>query len=275
MKKRWIALIVIGGILTSPLTWLTVAFSVPYITKWGNGFNWDSSKSYYQRFQISLQGEVTGKRSLSNVDKLTDSLNDNSAFDWDYSTKTYADYQKSIASNAYGDKFFVTYVSSSCTNCEATQPGWAALQDGWGDKYAPQDGRSFKMYTIFTDETSSTDDADANKLKAFQRYLNTYQDFYQSSGQRLANAPYRHNASLDSSNDYTYFQNADNDNFVTPTILLVDYSQEAYNLKRPGVSEVLFDVSGDTKYEKANLLYQMWEHTSGDTSNPFSASYGK
>lgn len=269
-ETAWVQpLLIVGAIFA-------IIFSIPQFTKWINSFGWGSSNSYYQTFQVSLQGEVTGKRSVSNVDKLTDSLNDYSGFDWDFDTKTYDDYKKTIASNTYGDKFFVTYVSTSCTNCEAIQPGFAALQDGWGANFAPSDGRAFKMYTVYTDETSSTDDADVNKLKAFQRYLNNYLSFYEEAGGRLGDsAPYRYNASLDSSNDYTYFQNADIDNFVTPTILLVDYSEEAYKLKRPGISEVLFGVSGDTKFDKAGLLHQMWDHTDNDQQNPFSVNYKK
>jgi hypothetical protein len=98
---------------------------------------------------------------------------------------------------SYGEKFFVVYVSSNCTNCESIQPGFATLQDGWGTSFVNTDGRAFKMYTIYSDETSSNDDQDVNKYTAFQRYLNNYQEFYELAGSRLAeDTPYRYNASL-------------------------------------------------------------------------------
>jgi hypothetical protein len=70
-----------------------------------------------------------------------------------------------IDTKTYGEKFFVVYVSStSCTNCESIQPGFATLQDGWGSSFVNTDGRAFKMYTVYSDETSSNDDQDVNKL---------------------------------------------------------------------------------------------------------------
>ncbi|MBO4541118.1 MAG: hypothetical protein J5736_04000, partial [Bacilli bacterium] len=39
---------------------------------------------------------------------------------------------------------------------------------------------------------------------------------------------------------------------------------------RAGISEILFSVSGTTKYEKAQVLMNMWNHTAtDDPSNPF------
>src|SRR5574344_2651265 len=270
-ETAWVQpLLIVGAIFA-------IIFSIPYFTKWIGSFGWGSSNSYDQTFQVSLEGEVAGKQGVSNVDKLTTKIwedSDLSKSDDDFKNNPYdaANYDTA----AYGEKFFVVYVSSNCSSCETIQPGFATLQEGWGTSFSNSDGRAFKMYTIYSDETSSNDDQDANKYTAFQRYLNNYQEFYELAGSRLAEqTPYRYNASLDSSTDYTYFQNADITNFKTPTVLLVDYSKEAYSLYRTGVSEVLFGLTGTTKYEKANLLLQMWNHTDSDPANPFSKSYSK
>lgn len=270
-ETAWVQpLLIVGAIFA-------IIFSIPYFTKWIGSFGWGSSNSYYQTFQVSLEGEVAGKQGVSNVDKLTTKIwedSDLSKSDDDFKNNPYdaANYDTA----AYGEKFFVVYVSSNCSSCETIQPGFATLQEGWGTSFSNSDGRAFKMYTIYSDETSSNDDQDANKYTAFQRYLNNYQEFYELAGSRLAEqTPYRYNANLDSSTDYTYFQNADITNFKTPTILLVDYSKEAYEVYRTGVSEVLFGVNGTSKYDKASLLLQMWNHTDADSKNPFSKSYSK
>ena len=60
-----------------------------------------------------------------------------------------------------------------------------------------------------------------------------------------------------------------------PTVLLIDFSEEAFNLRnsRPGVSEVLFGVTGNDKNAKADLLLDMWNHTDADSTNAFSDDY--
>jgi len=259
-ETAWVQpLLIVGAIFA-------IIFSIPYFTKWIGEFGWGSSNAYYSGFQVSLEGEVAGYTDRSNADKLTKTVWDGSHFN-DVDTKY---------DNAYGDKFYLVYVSKSCTNCEAVQPGFDTLQKGWGSTYSITDDRSFKMYTVFTDETSSTDDADVNKYTAFQRYLDNFDEFFSEAGGRLGDStPYRYNAGLESSTDYTAFQDASHADFVTPTIVLVDYSPEAVELGRQGASEVLFGVTGADRYAKAKLLQEMWNHTDPDNNNPFSKSFVK
>ena len=81
--------------------------------------------------------------------------------------------------------------------------------------------------------------------------------------------------------NYNYFLTASKENFVVPSIMLVDYTDEAKHLTRygstatgrVGASEILFSVTGDTKYDKADTLLKMWNHADDDKSNPFSSSY--
>jgi hypothetical protein len=139
------------------------------------------------------------------------------------------------------------------------------------------DGSEFKLYSIFTDEDSTNDDdyeADGNYATAFKRYLQTFSEFFNQTGERLGEAPYKVNKSVSDTN-YNYYEQPDITNFVTPTILLVDYTDEAIAAGRGGVSEVLFGVSGSTDKDVADVLANMWNHLSTDTTNPFSANYVK
>ena len=110
----------------------------------------------------------------------------------------------------------------------------------------------------------------------FQRYLNNFDDFFERAGGRLQDdTPYAYNANVSESSNYQSFIDHDNDSYPVPTILLIDYTIEAASLGRPGVSEVVFGVDGNTKYEKADLLMKMWNHTTNDSTNKFSEAYNK
>lgn len=265
-ETAWVQpLLIVGAIFA-------VIFSIPYFTNWINDFGFGSSNAYYASYQYSLEGEVKDQDDVSQADKLTNALYDGSDFYGDLTAD-----RKSAIISQYGEKFFVAYVSKSCTECESARPAFDILTNGWDSTYTISDDRQFKMCTIFTDEESSTDDDDVNSLTAFQRYLDNHKDFFECAGGRMGDdqTPYRYNAGLESSSDYDSFTNADHDSFKTPTVLLIDFSAEAEALGRMGVSEIIFGVSGDNSYAKATLLQNMWNHTDNDIENPFSEAYQK
>ena len=53
---------------------------------------------------------------------------------------------------------------------------------------------------------------------------------------------------------------APTESFPTPSILLVDFTKEAWDAGRFGMSEVLFSLSGSTARENASTLIDMWNH---------------
>ena len=264
-ETAWVQpLLIVGAIFA-------VIFSIPFISSWVGSFGWGTSTAYYAGFQKSLEGEKKGETDRSDADKLTNSVYVSSAFNSTVVPDT----------AAYGEKFFLVYVSSDCTSCESIQPGFEYLQDNWKGNYTPADGLDFKMYTIFTDEESSTDDDyTLEGQTAFQRYLNSFSDFFNEAGGRLNEAPYKGNKDI-ADTDYDYFSLPDLKNFSTPTILLVDYSAEAIAAGRQGVSDVLFGLTGTTKADKAQLLVEMWNHfapksaANDPSTNPFSDLYIK
>lgn len=287
-ETAWVQpLLIVGAIFA-------VIFSIPKITEWVQSFQVQAASRYYANFKHTLQGETDKVSYNSEADKLTESIHEWSNLDGEYTSyeKWEAGMKAKLKASKlhvnidprkkYGEKFFLVYVSNDCANCDAAQPGFDALSSGWNTRFAIADGasRSFRLHTIFTDDDSDNDDQFTTKdqQKAFVRYLDKFEDndFLPSAGDRLMNAPYRLNAGVAKTN-YDYFADGDHTNFSTPTILLVDFSKEAFNLhkSRIGVSEVLFGVPGDDKIAKADNLAKMWNHTSPDSSNAFSDGYTK
>ena len=277
-ETAWVQpLLIVGAIFA-------VIFSIPRINQWVQSWGLGSASRYYADYQLRLEGETNNIDEFNTeADQVTKAILDWSDFDNQYDT--YADYLAAMEQaevnpiEKYGEKFFLIYVSEDCENCETMQPALETLQNGWNGNYAPSDDRPFAMYTIFTDESSTNDDDYdlEDDQRAFVRYLDKFadNDFFSEAGGRLADeTPYKINASVGDS-DYDNFTNADHSAFSVPTILLIDFSEEAFNLhsSRPGVSEVLFGVSGNDRNEKADLLLQMWNHTDEDAANPFSDAY--
>lgn len=275
-ETAWVQpLLIVGAIFA-------VIFSIPYFTEWINSIG-IGSENYYSAHKISLEGELEINADptapASDADKLIYNLEQNSFLAADESYTP--DYNK------YGEKYFLVFVEEECSTCADIQEAFKELEDYWGTRYVQtkatingqEQNLPFRIHTIFTDETSSTDDDDENNSdSAFQRHLQIYTDFYENAGIRLQEqTPYGYN-NLKDNGSMKAFLNADTANFATPTIVLVDYTDEAKALPvyagsgegRQGISEILFGVSGTTKYEKANVLMNMWNHTDpDDASNEF------
>ena len=139
-----------------------VIFSIPKITEWVQSMDAGSVSAYYTQFKLTLEGQTSTDEHTTQADEITGFINEWSNFDHKYTS--YADYKASLDKDAkdmiekYGEKFYLVYVGKDCTNCETIQPGFEALQENWGSSYVADDSRSFKMYTIFSDEESTNDD---------------------------------------------------------------------------------------------------------------------
>ena len=263
-ETAWVQpLLIVGAIFA-------IIFSIPYITDWVSSWGYGSTGAFFTAKKQTLEGEVTDNAAvdyITKADEITTDIYNN--------TKKAYNGDTAIDASAYGDKFFFVYTSTSCDGCNKAESGFKYLSEQWANKYVPSDNRSFKLYTIFADETSSNDsdyDETANDTTAFHRYLGRHLDFFNSTSSHLQDAPYKNNKGISDTN-YGYYEQPDFTNFSTPTILLVDYSEEAINAGRGGVSEIIFGVDGDTDAERANVLINMWNHLDNDTTNPFSSIY--
>lgn len=235
-ETAWIQPLLIVGLIFG------VIFSIPSIVKGINELaaNQENAINFYYNYQESLVGkENSGAYKLTNnvYEKMSDS---------------------SITSE-YGEKFFLAFVSSECSTCEEVKGGFDALKNNFDGSLQPNDKLPFKMYTIFTDEV--TGDTDDDKT-AFVKYLEDFSYFFEEVGDIARNSNYFVNGKI-STTDIEYLESTDPDNFLTPTILLVDFTDDSSEY---GVSEVMFGVTGDNDFKKAELLLDCWNHD-GDFGN--------
>lgn len=263
-ETAWVQpLLIVGAIFA-------IIFSIPYITDWVSSWGYGSTGTFFNSKKRTLEGEKVAEDSsyLTKADEITLNIYNNIL-------KIEQGESETIDTTTYGEKFFFIYTASDCDGCDKAESGFKYLSEQWGSKYFAKDNKNFNFYSIFTNEKSSNDSdysETTNDKTAFQRYLGRHLDFFNKTSTYLTKAPYKTNKGLDDTN-YGYYEKPDPDKFVTPTILLVDFSEEAINANRAGVSEVLFGLSGDTDAERAKMLMKMWNHLDNDVENEFSSIY--
>jgi len=274
-ETAWVQpLLIVGAIFA-------IIFSIPSITSWVNSLQYTSKDAFFNSQKKTLEGEVdadamgTDKDYSSVADQIT-----NDIFSNHNKVNPKSGDPTAPSTSTYGEEFFFIYTASDCDSCSTAESGTKFLSDNWDDYYVSGSSKStgsstFRFYTIFTDEASSNDDdydfADINDT-AFRRYLGKYLDFFNTTAAKIEDSPYKINQSIDDTN-YGYYEQPDLTKFSTPTVLLCDFTQAAIDAGRAGVSEVLFGLSGSTDKDKADLLFKMWNHTSNDSTNPFSTAY--
>ena len=238
-ETAWVQPLLIVGIIFG------VIFSIPSIVNGITGLveKINSSESYYHKFEKSL---VNGEN--SDADNLTNgvftAMDDNS--------------KREEIANQYGQKFFMMYVSNTCPSCKEAREGFETLESNFSN-YVKDTSVGFKMYTIFTDvvtEETTTEES------AFVQYMNRHLDFFELSAGVGYSTDYYINGKI-SKTDLENVESCDPDDFLTPTIFLVDLTEKSPSI---GVSEIMFGVSGDNNVSKAQHLADCWQHT-GDFSN--------
>ena len=257
-QTAWIQPLLIVGIIFG------VIFSIPSIVKAAKNSKAASAKynTYYHQFKLSLEGEATedGKFS-SDADKFTYELEEVINGNEENFKKDYGN---------LGDKFFVAFVAKDCDKCEDAKEGFSTFESKFNknDSYMSKKDTSeaYHLVTIFTDdENSQTQD---NK-SAFVFYLERHQGFFEDAGAVAYETPYYYNNHL-SDSDLEALETADPDNFLTPTIFLVELKEKSELNQQPaaGVTEIMFGVDGSDKNDKARTLLDCWNHTGQFSTDP-------
>lgn len=250
---RWIRdtawvqpLLIVGGIFG-------LIFSIPYIVQgvssWFDGGN--SADKYYEKFKLSLNDSENNN---SEADGLMKYIEDRE--EGKHTTEQV---------DKYGEKFFLTFVGSDCKGCEEAHPGFETLQQKWnneGDGYKINDGKKFKLYTIFVDEETD-DDLIANQTSFKDYFYDRHSDFFEQAPTLAENRPFFYNNG-GSGGGYAGLLPSigDVEDFQTPTSFLIDWSFEEHETY--GVTEVFFNYDGSNKethsYALANTLRDCWNH---------------
>lgn len=248
---RWIRdtawvqpLLIVGGIFA-------VIFSIPYITSWvGSWFEeGNEAQEYYEKYQLSLE----------NCDEKESEADD--IFEYILNIEKGEPNKDPNHARKYGEKFFLAFVQEDCSGCEAGYPGFKTLQDNWNKSgYTINDGKEFKLHTIFIDET---DDNIEDVDNLFEKYFLTdnYPEVFETASSIAQDSAYCTSQGPKNSTN-TYYTTATNlmEDFKTPTTFLIDTT---------GILEVIFDYEGadgsNTKFNKAETLRDAW-NTEGDFS---------
>ena len=243
-QTAWIQPLLIVGIIFG------IIFSIPSIVRAINSSKKEKNtySAYFNNFKLSLRDE-----SKSKADTFTYDLEE--VISTDNSAKFKEKYPEC------GDKFYVAFVATDCDHCEDARDGFSTLEknfDFYKESYTDLANEEFHLVTIFTDdENADTSDNES----AFAAYLKRHETFFEHAASVAYSTAYYENKKL-SESDLEALETADPENFLSPTILLVELSGSKYER---GVTEVMFGVSGSDKTEKAKTLLDCWRHT-GDFS---------
>ena len=237
-ETAWIQPLLIVGIVFG------VIFSInPIVTAITNLQNdLKSSETFYRGYQKSLVGAKD-----SDADRLTQAV---------LSIQLSGHVDENVERD-YGSKFFIAFVSESCASCKETKGGFEVLRDNW-DKYIEPEYRAdgFRLYTIFTDEVTADEDT---KETSFVKYMERNSQFFEeAAGAAYQSEYYQINKKI-SETDIEYVATCDAKNFLTPTILLVDFTDKS-SAGAPGITEMLFGLSSDRDDQKAETLADCWQH---------------
>ncbi len=205
-----------------------------------------SAETYYRQFQVSLAGGDESQAS-----KLTNQIYESME----------AQENKIDSSFGLGNKFFLMYVAEDCDKCNSAKGGFEYFEENFSSIYSKDNEEPFHLVTIFTDEVM-TDGSDSDET-AFVQYLHKHVDFFEKVGGSIWDSPYHVNGGI-SDSDIEAIQEADEENFLTPTIMLVDFSESRAD-DAMGVSDVFVGVeevgsSGNSDANKAEFIYQAWTH---------------
>lgn len=242
-QTAWIQPLLIVGIIFG------VIFSIPAIVNAIKSAQEQAAatENYYHKYQLTLEG---GEESAA--DKTTKII-------YEAMDKPTEENIAAVKTEVGTDKFFFMYVSDTCENCIQAKYGFDYLEKNWNNSdpnggFYVGEGQEFKLVSIFTDEyTSQT----TSSKTAFVQYMERYPNFFELAAEAAQNTDYYTLGKL-SDSDIAALAEAHPDNFLTPTILLFDFTSEAPQI---GVSEVMFGVDGASDKDKAELLLHCWNHS--------------
>ena len=247
-NTAWIQPLLIVGIIFG------VIFSIPSIVKAVKSNKQASAKynTYYHNYKLSFDGEAN-----SEVDDFTTKLE--AIINNPDDSEKLNEFSNKYGSKV-GEKFFLAYVAKDCDKCEDAKEGFSTFEKKLNnnDAFKGNDGAPFHLVTIFADDENK--DTTENQT-AFVKYLERNQDFFEDAGSVAYETAYYGKEHLRDS-DLEALETADPDNFLTPTIFLVEIGDIASkNKQNPGVTEIMFGVDGSDKNEKARTLLDCWNHS--------------
>lgn len=258
-NTAWVQPLLIVGIIFG------VIFSIPAISNGIQGLisGANSADAFYHNFQKSMQGD---KNSAAEV--LLENYHTYYE-DWEAHYNDDPTYLPNVPADQ--GKFFLMFTSSNNAATKDIKAGFEVLRDNWGSNFTPtMPGEQFRLYTIFTDETTTSTTPEET---AFSKFLGRRYTFFEQASEVGFASNYYLNKKI-TEEDLNNLATPGPDNFKIPTIILVDWHLNGSTIysedtdKNPGISQIMFDVPGDTSWAKAKLLYECWNNKGDFSHNP-------
>lgn len=220
-----------------------VIFSIPAITSAIQGAinNANSAENFLRGFKKSLEhGEN------SECDKLFINYNQYE------SEKKYEE----IPANDY--KYFIMFTKNGDNDIANVKTAFETLKNNWGPNslYVPQDGKDFRLYTVFTDEVTAET---TSKDSAFAQFLGRQNHFFEKACEVGLHSQYYINGKI-TKDQLEKMCDSDPATFITPTIVLVDWGAKS-NKNARGISQIMYSIPGDNANARAKLLLDCWNGT--------------
>lgn len=254
-ETAWVQpLLIVGGVFV-------IIFSITPITKWVQ--SWftvgDPGANFYGNSAYKKTLGSAAKTGKSDADKLFNYIEGYYEGNFTQADKDY-----------YGTKFFVAFVEEGCSACDSTYTGFETLQANWNvGQYKIDDGKPFKLHTIFTDEA---DEDDETYLYFVENFWSNHSEFFEEAVTGVSESPYcKYKEGTDGSSS-TYasaleaFGGKATDNNA-PIFFLIDFDNTSleWGPNQYGVTTVLFNFSNDsdcgsTSYDKASYLADCWNY---------------
>ena len=246
-ETAWIQpLLIVGSIFA-------IIFAIPHIIHGVQG--WFSSSNNSNKFFAQYRLSLTG------ADKDDNEFGGSSDVDKFLSYIDAGDKKDEVVKMAGGERFFVAFIKKGAA--DDLYEGLKEFKDSFGknDEFKDLNGK-FRLLTVFTDTTN--DDNENLFDMTWGNHIGLFEDM--ANGNFLPTTAYAINNGYGQTKYDSNFVGSESEDkcpMSTPLVMYFNYSDDytVDNQKVKGLSDVLFEVKGSDKYEKARTLKRCWAHT--------------
>ncbi|MCQ2794248.1 MAG: hypothetical protein MJ207_02675 [Bacilli bacterium] len=243
-NTAWVQPLLIVGLIFG------VIFSIPAITSAIQNLikNNNSARKFFETYQLKMEGDKD-----SEAQKLLDR--------YDISRKEYNEQktpeQKKAVINKIPDKekkFFLFFTSYATVN-DDLKSGFEIAETYWKTTFGVKD--DFRLYTIFTDEETTTA---TTKKPAFETFMDSKSWFFEEAAVNGEKTEYYKNGKI-TDDQLTKLSDCDPSNFQLPLLVLVDWKillQDEPDETNIGITQLTFGLTGDDNWAKAKFLVDCW-----------------
>lgn len=211
----------------------------------------EGTEYYFATHQVLMDG---GKNSQAY--KITDAINKTA-------------YEGAETDTGVGtDKFFFVIAKTNCDYCKQFKGAFQTMEnkmkEGKDKNFIAEDGKGFKLVSIFADEGVVDESGDFEET-IFAQYLKDNAEFFKNVTDAIENRPFFTEGHIDEKYIEDFHEH-NGEEMVTPTIMLVELNPTNQDIEA-GVTELMFGIPTSPKYnidgsyDLARYLMDCWNHT--------------